>query len=362
MTQVRVRRPAVQYRIVVRAGLLARAGELVRRHRRGGTLLLVTDRTVARLYGRKVLRSLRGAGFDVMTTVLPAGERAKSLESVRRLYRDWAGHGAGRTSFVVALGGGVVSDVAGYAAATYGRGLPWVDFPTTLLSQADASIGGKTGVNLPEGKNLVGAYHHPDGVYSDPETLLTLTPRAFRSGLAEVVKMGVVRRPDLLARVERLVGRDALRDPRRLAPVIRMCATEKARYVSRDERDRGVRRELNFGHTVGHALEAAYGYGRYLHGEAVSVGMVAALELSVRSAGLPRRDAERVRDLLVAAGLPTRLEGRPNRTFWKALLRDKKRGRAGLRVVLSRAIGRAKVFDLPSLTPLRRVLRELAEP
>jgi 3-dehydroquinate synthase len=325
-------------------------------------VLLVTDRTVAGLYGGRFRASLRRAGFEVLATVLPAGERTKSLPSARRLYRAWARAGAGRTALVVALGGGVVSDVAGYAAATFARGLDWIVFPTTLLSQADAGIGGKTGVNLAEGKNLVGAYHHPLAVYSDPEALRTLTPRAFRSGLAEVVKMGVIRRPELLHRIEALLRRGTLREPSRITPVVRMTAVEKARYVSRDERDRGVRRELNFGHTVGHALEAAYGYGRYLHGEAVSVGMVAALRLSVRESGLPPSDAARVESLLRRAGLPTRLPGRPNRAFWKALLRDKKRGRTGIRVVLSRAIGRAKVFDLPSLTPLRRVLQDLAEP
>lgn len=361
MTGVVVRPPRVRYRVRVGPGLLGRAGELLLRHRLGGTLLLVTDRTVARLYGAQVRASLKRAGFDVHLTVLPPGERTKSLASARRLYRAWARHGAGRTAIVVALGGGVVSDVTGYAAATYGRGLPWVIFPTTLLSQADASIGGKTGVNLPEGKNLVGAYHHPLAVYADPEALETLTPRAFRSGLAEVVKMGIIRRPELLDHIERLLQSGAVRDPARLARVIRMTAAEKARYVSRDERDRGVRRELNFGHTVGHALEAAYGYGRYLHGEAVSVGMIAALRLSVRVAGLSPREVARVESILSEAGLPTRLRGRPNRAFWRALLRDKKRGRAGLRVVLSRAIGRAKVFDLPSLTPLRQVLRGLAE-
>jgi 3-dehydroquinate synthase len=355
VTAVVVRPRRVRYRVHVGPGLLGRAGDLLLRHRRGGTLLLVTDRTVARLYGARVRSSLKRAGFDVHLTVLPAGERTKSLASARRLYRAWARHGAGRAALVVALGGGVVSDVTGYAAATYGRGLPWIVFPTTLLSQADASIGGKTGVNL------VGAYHHPLAVYADPEALVTLAPRAFRSGLAEVVKMGVIRRPELLDRIEALLQGGALRDPAHLARVIRMTATEKARYVSRDERDRGVRRELNFGHTVGHALEAAYGYGRYLHGEAVSVGMTAALRLSVRVAGLSRREAARVESILSGAGLPTRLRERPNRAFWRALRRDKKRGRAGLRVVLSRAIGKAKVFDLPSLTPLRRVLRDLAE-
>ena len=360
MTTLTVRRPPVRYRIQVRRGLLDSAGSLLRTHHRGGTALLVTDRTVDRLYGARVRASLRRAGFDVIAAVLPPGEPTKSLASARRLYRTWAGRGVGRTAVVVALGGGVVSDVAGFAAATYGRGLDWVVFPTTLLAQADASVGGKVGVNLEEGKNLVGAYHHPLGVYADPDVLATLSPRAFRAGLAEVAKMGVIRRPAILARLAAMVESGRLRDPARLLPLIRATVSEKAAIVGRDERDRGLRRVLNFGHTVGHGLEAAYGYGRYLHGEAVAVGMVAALRLSVGTAGLPAADAERVEGLLRAMGLPTRLREAPGEAFWRALLRDKKRGRAGLRVVLSPAIGRAKVFDLPSLTPLKRAVLSLS--
>jgi 3-dehydroquinate synthase len=359
-TTVTIRRAPARYRILVQRGLLDRAGSLVRVHRDGGPALLVTDRTVLRLHGARVRESLRRAGFDVIVTALPPGEPSKTLASARRLYREWAGRRVFKGAIVVALGGGVVSDVAGFAAATYGRGLDWVAFPTTLLSQADASIGGKTGVNLPEGKNLVGAYHHPLAVYSDPDVLATLSPRAFRSGLAEVAKMGVIRRPEILERLEAMAAADRLRDAARLAPLIRMTAAEKAAIVSRDERDRGIRRILNFGHTVGHALETACGYGRYMHGEAVSVGMAAALLLSAGLAGLDEAEAVRVERLLRAMGLPTRLREAPGRAFWGALRRDKKRGRAALRVVLSPAIGRAKVFDLPSLTPLERAVESLA--
>ena len=359
-TTLTVRRAPVRYRILVRRGLLDQVGSLVRAHRKGGPALLVSDRTVFRLYGARVRASLRRAGFDVHASVLPPGEPTKSLASARRLYRDWAGHRVFKGAIVVTLGGGVVSDTAGFAAATYGRGLDWVAFPTTLLSQADASVGGKVGVNLEEGKNLVGAFHHPLGVYADPDALATLSPRAFRSGLAEVAKMGVIRSPEILDRLSSMVATGSLRDPARLAPLIRMTITEKAAIVSRDERDQGVRRVLNFGHTVGHALETAYGYGRYMHGEAVSVGMAAALLMSAGLAGLREADAIRVEALLRAMGLPTRLHEVPGRAFWGALRRDKKRGRAGLRVVLSPAIGRAKVFDLPSLTPLERAVDSLA--
>jgi 3-dehydroquinate synthase len=362
MTTLRVHREPVRSDIHVAPGLLREAGALLRMHRERGRVLLVTDRKVMRLYGGTVRASLARAGFDVVTSVLPQGERAKSLAVVRSLYKTWALRGADRGAVVVALGGGVVSDVAGFAAATYARGLDWVALPTTLLAQADASVGGKVGVNLEEGKNLVGAYHHARGVYSDPDVLATLTPRAFRSGLAEVVKMGVIRRPGLLARVEGLARAGRLRDGAALTPLIRAAVSQKARVVAVDERDLGIRRDLNFGHTVGHALEAAYGYRRYLHGEAISVGMVAALRLSVLEVRLPEPDAVRVETLLRRLGLPTRLRERPGPRFWRALERDKKRGRKGARMVLSPAIGAAKVFDLPTLTSLRGVLLDLVEP
>ncbi len=362
MTTLRVHRAPARSDIRVAPGLLRAAGELVRLHRPAGRALLVTDRRVMRLYGAGVRASLARAGFDVVTSVLPQGERAKTLAVLRSLSRAWAAASVGRGAVVVALGGGVVSDVAGFAAATYARGLDWVILPTTLLAQADASVGGKVGVNLDEGKNLVGAYHQPLGVYSDPEVLATLTPRAFRSGLAEVIKMGVIRRPALLGRVERLARAGRLREGVALTPLIRAAVAEKARTVAVDERDLGIRRDLNFGHTVGHALETAYGYRRYTHGEAISVGMVAALRMSVLEVRLPEAEAARVEALLHEVGLPTRLTERPGPRFWAALGRDKKRGRGGARMVLSPAIGAAKVFDLPSLTPLRGVLLSLVEP
>jgi 3-dehydroquinate synthase len=205
----------------------------------GSVALLVTDRIVGKLYGGDLERSLERAGYRVVRTTLPAGERAKSIGSLRALCGHWARIQAGRDAVVVALGGGVVSDVAGFAASTYARGLRWIALPTTLLAQADAAIGGKVGVNLPSGKNLIGAFHHPSAVFADTWTLRTLTPRAYRAGLAEVLKIGVVRRPAILARLSRLVAADLWRDPRAVEPLIRLAAAEKAALVSRDERDQG---------------------------------------------------------------------------------------------------------------------------
>jgi 3-dehydroquinate synthetase len=314
---------------------------------------------VGRLYGGLVERALTDAGFRVVRTTLKDGEPAKSVASFHALCRLWAKEGAGRDAVVVALGGGVVSDVAGFAASAYGRGLRWVALPTTLLAQADAAIGGKVGVNLGAGKNLVGAFHHPAAVLADTDTLRTLAPRAYRAGLAEVLKIGIVRRPAIIPRLARLAAGRAWRRPRAVEPLIRLSAAEKAWLVSRDERDRGPRLALNFGHTVGHALEAAGGFHRLLHGEAVALGMVAALRLSVIEAGLDPIAVVGIESLLRRLGLPTRLGRRPGERFWRALGRDKKRGRIATRVVLCPAIGRAKVFELSSLRTLRRVVLSL---
>jgi 3-dehydroquinate synthase len=354
-------RPA-RYAVRVERGLLDRLGARLKRdiHLAPGTpIALVTDRTVARLYAARVEKSLRAAGCAPRRYLLPPGEPSKDLAVVARLFESWARDGLGKGTLVVALGGGVVSDVSGFAAAAFGRGLAWVAVPTTLLSQADAAIGGKTGVNLRAGKNLVGAFHHPKAVYADPDALETLPRRAIRSGLAEVVKMGVVRDPRILVALATLVRRGRGLDPKSLAPLVRACAVSKAWFVSKDERDRGVRRVLNFGHTVGHALEASEGYRAFQHGEAVSVGMVAALRLSVMETRLDPIDALKVEWLLKSLGLPTGLKRPVKKSFWQAVLRDKKRGREGVRVVLCPAIGKAKVIALPSLTPLERVVASL---
>jgi 3-dehydroquinate synthase len=359
MIRVRVPGRTARYPVRVERGLLARAGLLLRAMGTHRTAVLVTDATVGRLYGALVASALSRGGYRVRVYNVPDGERAKSFPVFRRLCEAWARDGITRDAVVVALGGGVVSDLAGFAAASFYRGLDWAVLPTTLLAQADAAIGGKVAIDLETGKNLVGAYHHPLAVFADPDALATLPARAYRAGFAEIVKMGVVARPSILDAVARLARRGGLGDPSSAAPLVLAAAAEKANLVGKDERDQGVRRHLNFGHTVGHALETAYGYRRFLHGEAVSVGMVAALRLSVLEAGLDPVDAVEVETLLRSVGLPTSVREVPDRPFWDALGRDKKRGRAKLRVVLCPAIGKAKVFEMSSLTTLRRVVRSL---
>ena len=358
MISVSVARERIRYPVRVSAGLLDRAGEVILGSAAPGPLLVVTDRTVARLHGARFLASLRRAGFVPRVVTLPPGERSKTFARVREVCERWSGWRVDRSMPVLAFGGGVVSDVAGFAAASYARGLDWFVFPTTLLAQADAAIGGKVGVNLPGGKNLLGAFHHPRGVFCDPDALRTLSPRAFRSGLAEIVKIGVIRRPAILVRLRRLAGGGGTSE---ITSLIRAAAKEKAWYVTRDPNDRGIRRELNYGHTVGHALEASYGYGRLTHGEAVSIGIVAALRMSVHLAGLDPDDARDIEDLLRSLRLPVRIDRVPGARFWSAIAQDKKRGRWALRMVLSPAIGAAKTYDLPSLTALRGVISSLVQ-
>ncbi len=309
-----------------------------------GPVLLVTDDVVSDLYSGVVLDSLADAGFRPAVACIRAGEERKSLDSVRRIYQALLDLGADRETPVVALGGGVITDLAGFGAATFLRGLPFLSLPTTLLAQVDASVGGKTGVNLPEGKNLVGAFHHPRVVLADVGTLATLDERNFRSGLAEVAKIALALDPDLL---DLLGARSAPPGPEssaaELLPIIFACVAAKARVVMDDEREADFRRVLNFGHTAGHAIEAAAGYEAVLHGEAVAVGMVAALRISTARGLLPEGERDRAIEFLRSLHLPVALLDLPGRVkpkdLVKYVVRDKKRRNGRLSLVLLHAPG-----------------------
>jgi 3-dehydroquinate synthase len=305
---------------------------------------VISDANVVPLHGNKALKSLRAAGFEPVLLTVPAGETAKSLSTVQRCYDQLAAHRLERKSFVVALGGGVVGDLAGFVAATYLRGIPFLQVPTTLLAQVDSSVGGKVGVNLKAGKNLVGAFYQPKLVLCDLEILRTLPMREYRAGLAEVIKYGIIydRRffETLEAGMERLLQRDAYL----LARVVARCCEIKAEVVGQDETESGLRAILNFGHTIGHALEAISHYGKYLHGEAISIGQVAAARLSAKALGLPAADEERIRRCFEAAGLPTRLKLNPaaQRRALAAMQLDKKVSGGEVKFVLARKIGRVE--------------------
>lgn len=306
--------------------------------------------------GQAVLRALRAAGEEAFLHLLPAGEAAKAWAPVERLMRDMLKKGVGRDGAVVAVGGGAVTDAAGFAAAIYMRGIPWVSVPTTLLGQLDGGLGGKTAVNLPEGKNLAGAFHQPRAVVCDTSLLRTLTARDRLSGLAEAVKIGLVFDPALWRYIER--EWDELMDGREAptARVVRAAAAWKLRIVAQDERETAGRRELlNFGHTFGHAIEAAAGPGTLRHGEAVILGMRAALRLSEMLAGLPPAEAAPV--LRFLQSLPVRLPRRLSaRELVAAARLDKKARQGRLRFVLLSRLGRPVVAAVPEDKALRAAL------
>lgn len=342
------------YSVWIGDGLLPVCGEKIRPFHPGGKVAVVTDSNVAPIYSDTVLESLRSAGFDPTLIVVPAGEASKRLEVVGQVTDAMIEAGLDRKSLLVALGGGVVGDLAGFVAAIYYRGIPYVQIPTTIVSQVDSSVGGKTGVNSPGGKNLIGAFHHPLLVLADTTSLGTLPEREFNEGFAEIIKHAAIRDADLLE------GLDPA-ERANLAGLIARNVGIKARIVAADEREiTGERALLNFGHTVGHGVEQAAGYGALLHGEAVSIGLHAALKLSVAKAGLPEADAARVLAALEAFGLPTRLPaGLTTDAVMDSLARDKKFESGRVRFVLLEKLGSAFLASNVTLDEIRAIVEEL---
>jgi len=360
MRRIQVPLGGRSYSIYAGPGLLARLGKHCGQLELGKRCAVLTDTNVAPLYGDAALDTLRGAGFEPLLVTVPAGERAKDLRVVARCYDQLAAHRLERSSFVVALGGGVVGDLAGFVAATYLRGIDFVQVPTTLLAQVDSSVGGKVGVNLRAGKNLVGAFHQPRLVLCDQATLKTLPDREFVAGLAEVIKYGVIRDAALFRKLERTMPRLRKRDPVLLSEVVARCCHIKAEVVGQDETEGGVRAILNFGHTIGHALEAISRYGRFLHGEAISIGQTLAARLSCEALGLSRAEASRIVGLFQAAGLPIEvtLNRRSQRALVAAMQHDKKVSAGVVRFVLVPRIGDAQ-FGIS--LPMDQVTRAVAE-
>ena len=351
---IRVSARAGDYLVHVRADLDPLPGILARA--KPSRLAVVTDPTVARLHGAGLLRLLRGAGVRPAVIVLRPGERNKDAANVARAYDGLLRAGCDRDAVVVAFGGGIVGDLAGFAAATFYRGLRWVQAPTTLLAQVDASIGGKTGYNLPEGKNLIGAFHPPAAVLCDVTLLATLPTRQVRAALAEVIKAGMIADARLLDAVERGAAALRSREPETLARVVAASARIKAEIVSRDEREAGARRALNFGHTVGHAHEASVGYGRILHGEAVALGMLAEVRIGAALGLTAPEVLPRLRALLRAVGLADNLDKIRLHTLADRIHYDKKKSGDDIRLALPETIGTAKEIKV-SRERLARLLR-----
>ena len=330
------------YDIKIAPGLIGRLGGECARLKLAPRCAIITDTNVGKRYAKTVFNSLATAGFTPSLIIVQPGETAKSLKTVQACYDQLAAHRLERKSFIVALGGGVVGDLAGFVAATYLRGIGFVQVPTTLLAQVDSSVGGKVGVNLKSGKNLVGAFYQPRLVLCDLDALKTLPERELRAGLAEVIKYGIIYDAHLFAQLERDLPKLLKRNPAALEAVIARCCEIKADVVSQDETESGLRAILNFGHTIGHAIENISGYGKFLHGEAISIGQVAAAKLSSALSGLPKGDAERIRVLFQRTGLPTyiRLNPAQREKLYAAMRLDKKVSGGELKFVLAKRLGK----------------------
>jgi 3-dehydroquinate synthase len=327
---------ARSYAILIGPGLLDDAGVLAEAVP-ARSVLVVTNEVVGPLYLARLALGLQGRRVE--TVQLPDGERHKTLETVGRVLDALVAARMNRDACVVALGGGVIGDIAGFAAACYQRGVDFVQVPTTLLAQVDSSVGGKTGVNHPGGKNLIGAFHQPRAVISDTETLRTLPARELRAGLAEVIKYGLVADAAFLAWLEANVPALLALEPGAIAYAVRRSCEIKAAIVVADEREHGARALLNLGHTFGHAIEAAAGYGEWLHGEAVGIGMLMAADLSARLGWLGAADVDRVRELLRRAGLPTSAPRIGARQALELMAMDKKVLAGRIRLVLLERLG-----------------------
>jgi 3-dehydroquinate synthase len=355
--RVRVDLDERSYDILIGKGLLSQVAEYLRPLKLGKRGVIITDTNVESLYAGALCDALGKGGFAADVLSVPAGEPSKSLRQANRLFEKLPSHGLDRQSFVIALGGGVVGDLAGFVAASYLRGLALIQVPTSLLAQVDSSVGGKVGVNLPQGKNLVGAFYQPRLVLADTDALKTLPKQELRAGFAEVIKHGAIRDAKFFGWLEREYKRVLALDPEAVAYVVRRCCEIKAEVVSADERESGLRALLNFGHTVGHAMETLSDYSGLLHGEAISMGMCCGARLSVKRAGLSEADAQRLRELIAASGLPTRL----GKTFklgelLEAARLDKKARDGKLRFVLLKHLGEAFVSDVVTDVDIREVV------
>ena len=334
------------YPLVVGTGLLNSVGELLTSHTKSNKVLIVSDAFVKTCYLPVVLKNLKDVGLDARTIEVPGGEESKSLAQFSRIQDSLVEHQLDRGSMVVALGGGVIGDLAGFAAAVYMRGIPYVQIPTTLQAQVDASVGGKTAINHPKGKNLIGAFHQPKLVVIDVETLKTLPLRDIRAGLIEVIKMGVIRDEPLFERVEEDLEAILSLDNTALIGIISQACVNKAEIVAKDEKESRLRMVLNYGHTFGHAIEALTHYNRYRHGEAVSIGMNCAAQLAVNLGMFSGTDFQRQRALLERAKLPITLPSDLTpEALCDAMYLDKKTLGGKLRLILPTRIGEVVIRD-----------------
>jgi 3-dehydroquinate synthase len=362
LTTIHVELAERSYEIEIGAGNLPDLGHFVSTRCKLTHAVVITDTNVQRPYAEISMASLTGTGARVDLIVVEAGEAAKSVDTANQLWNELCRFGADRKSVVVAVGGGVIGDLAGFLAATYARGLPFVQVPTTLLAHVDSSVGGKVGVNLPAAKNMVGAFWQPLGVLIDTDVLATLPVREYRAGLAEVVKYGIILDAEFFVYLEGWVEALHRREAGVLRHMIARCCRLKADVVEQDERETtGLRAVLNYGHTFAHAVETETGYNEFLHGEAVSIGMVCAARLAEHLGYIDTNCARRQHDLLVALGLPVRLPELSPQALIAAMQRDKKVEHGRLRFVLPTRLGHVELVSGILEETVRTVLRRCAE-
>ena len=346
------------YPILIGPALRSRS-DLIAKHLSSTRVVIVTNETVAPLYLARFTESLRLEGMSVTDIVLPDGERYKSSATLEKLYDALMREHCDRSTTMIALGGGVVGDICGYAAATYQRGVPLIQIPTTLLAQVDSSVGGKTGINHPLGKNMIGAFWQPRLVIADTDTLKTLPGRELSAGLAEVIKYGLIRDHEFFVWLEENMIKLVACDAEALTYVVERSCRNKAEVVAGDEREMakdGGRALLNLGHTFGHAIEALLGYGAMLHGEAVAIGIVMAAQLSQRLGWISDLDVVRIESLLMRANLPVRAPRQSSTQYLELMRHDKKNVDGRIRLVLLRAIGEAVTFSAASEKDIAAVI------
>ncbi|MEO6824886.1 MAG: 3-dehydroquinate synthase [Nitrosospira sp.] len=345
------------YPIHIGNGILSQT-QIILKHLPRKRVAIVTNTTVAPLYLERLRSALESHGVASIPIILPDGEEHKNWRTLNLIFDALLENRCERSTPVIALGGGVVGDLAGFAAATYLRGVPFIQFPTTLLAQVDSSVGGKTGINHPLGKNMIGSFYQPQAVVADSTTLDTLPERELRAGIAEIIKYGLIRDPVFFDWIEQNMAKLLARDSEILIEAVRRSCMNKAEVVQADERESGVRALLNLGHTFGHAIENAMGYGKWLHGEAVAAGTVLAAELSVRMNMIGRIEVERIRRIYVLAGLPVLAPSLGPEKYLSLMGLDKKVEGGKMRFILLRRIGEAVVHSFVPAEILTETLVE----
>ena len=358
MESVRVELGARSYEIIINDGILSRSGSIISALPLQKKAAVITNTTIAPLYLSALRKSLKEAAFSVSEIIIPDGEEHKNLAQMEKIYNALLSFNLDRNSFLIALGGGVVGDITGFAAATFLRGIPFVQIPTTLLAQVDSSVGGKTGVNLPGGKNMVGAFYQPGIVIIDPQVLTTLPARELMAGMAEVIKYAVISDAGFFSYLQGASEKALRLDPATLSYVIKTCCAIKASITSKDETEKGIRSFLNFGHTIGHAVEALTSYRQYAHGEAVAMGMAAAAKLSSAWGYCPDAAYQQVKALLEQYGLPAALPSFPLDDYIASMLKDKKKSGDSIQMVLMHEIGKV-VLEKISVSNLQQAFRDL---